>query len=183
MYLGLDYSLETATRMTARSIAFPGTSEHQTGLALDVTINGQLNQKFAETEAGRWIDAYCYKYGFIIRYPKDKTDITNILYEPWHLRYVGMPHSAFMKENNFCLEEYMDYLYENRMYLFWINEKEYYKVTYSRNPDYDINKPQNLVDISIDRPGPGAWYIITTRDCLPELWPEEVNEVTSAAPQ
>ncbi len=63
---------------------------------------------------GKWIEENAWKYGFILRYPEDKTELTGIQYEPWHIRYVGLPHSAIMKEKNFVLEEYMDYLKEEK---------------------------------------------------------------------
>lgn len=59
---------------------------------------------------GKWIEENSWKYGFILRYPKDKTDVTGIEYEPWHIRYVGLPNSIIMKEKNFVLEEYLAYL-------------------------------------------------------------------------
>lgn len=85
----------------------PGYSEHNLGLSLDV---GSTLMKMENAPEGKWMAENAWKYGFILRYPKDKTNITGIEYEPWHFRYVGLPHSAFMKERNFVLEEYIDYL-------------------------------------------------------------------------
>lgn len=59
---------------------------------------------------GKWIEKNAWKYGFILRYPSDKTDVTGIQYEPWHIRYVGLPHSTIMQKMNLALEEYLDYL-------------------------------------------------------------------------
>lgn len=87
-----------------------GHSEHQSGLAFDVNT---INDSFANTEEGKWLNDNCYKYGFILRYPKDKQDITMTNYEPWHYRYVGLENSAYIKENNLCLEEFIEYLKEN----------------------------------------------------------------------
>ncbi|PNB77299.1 D-Ala-D-Ala carboxypeptidase VanY, partial [Pseudomonas sp. FW305-BF6] len=81
-----------------------GYSEHNLGLSLDV---GSTQKKMAVAPEGKWIEKNAWKYGFILRYPKDKTEVTGIQFEPWHIRYVGFPHSAIMKEKNFALEEYI----------------------------------------------------------------------------
>jgi LAS superfamily LD-carboxypeptidase LdcB len=89
--------------------AMPGTSEHQTGLAIDVSCpseDGSLETSFGQTAEGKWLKKNCYKYGFIIRYPKDKTDITGYSYEPWHIRYVGKNLAKYLKKNKMTLEEY-----------------------------------------------------------------------------
>ena len=88
--------------------ALPGSSEHQTGLAMDVStpdIGNALEESFASTKAGRWIDKNCYKYGFVVRYPKGKSKITGYKYEPWHLRYVGINKAKYLYENHLTLEE------------------------------------------------------------------------------
>ncbi|MNI54267.1 D-alanyl-D-alanine carboxypeptidase [compost metagenome] len=59
---------------------------------------------------GKWLQAHAWEYGFILRYPEDKTDITGIRYEPWHFRYVGLPHSLIMRDKNLTLEEYLEFL-------------------------------------------------------------------------
>ncbi len=90
--------------------AYPGQSEHQSGLALDVTspaVEFKLIEEFGETEAGRWVKENAQQYGFIIRYPKGKEDITGYQYEPWHLRYVGRVHAKRIHEQNMTLEEYL----------------------------------------------------------------------------
>lgn len=85
----------------------PGESEHHTGYALDMSlyVNG-VRETYDGTGDYEWITNNCYKYGFVIRYPENKTDITGITYEPWHLRYVGKPHAEYMTKNGICLEEY-----------------------------------------------------------------------------
>jgi len=102
-------SKEDAAAIAATFVAVPGTSEHHTGLAMDiVTLDYQvLDEGFEQTEAFRWLDENAFKYGFILRYPRDKQDITGITYEPWHYRYVGVEHAAFIKERGVCLEEYL----------------------------------------------------------------------------
>lgn len=90
--------------------AYPGRSEHHTGLAIDVTsasMGWGLKQDFADYPDGKWINEHCQEYGFIIRYPKGKTDITGYDYEPWHLRYVGVEAATYIMENGLTLEEYV----------------------------------------------------------------------------
>lgn len=89
--------------------AKPGESEHQTGLAMDVTSNSVgygLSQYFGETREGKWLRKNAHKHGFIIRYPEGKEDITGYKYEPWHIRYIGKEVSTEIKDNNITLEEY-----------------------------------------------------------------------------
>jgi len=90
--------------------ARPGHSEHQSGLAVDLTCksaNYQLVEKFAYTEEGFFIKHHAHRYGFIERYPKDKESITGYLYEPWHLRYVGIKAATIIYQKNLALEEYL----------------------------------------------------------------------------
>ncbi len=87
--------------------AVPGTSEHQLGLAMDITTDGTLLQSFGSTTQGKWFAAHCHEYGYILRYPADKQLVTGIIYEPWHFRYVGVEVAAEMKQLNVTtLEEY-----------------------------------------------------------------------------
>jgi len=89
-------------------VAHPGTSEHQTGLAMDVvsTEYTNLDENFVNTRAYKWLKENCYKYGFIIRYPKGKEDITGYKFEPWHIRYVGIDVATEIMNRNITLEEY-----------------------------------------------------------------------------
>ena len=86
-------------------VALPGTSEHQTGLAVDINADGIHS---AGREVYRWLDQNAYRYGFILRYPSDKTGITGISNEPWHYRYVGVTAAAEIRRQNLCLEEYLN---------------------------------------------------------------------------
>lgn len=88
-------------------VALPDTSEHQRGLSVD--INADTTSCSSE-EVYQWLDDNAYKYGFIKRYPSDKTEITGISNEPWHYRYVGKEAAKTMKEENLCLEEYLEKL-------------------------------------------------------------------------
>ncbi|WP_306475370.1 M15 family metallopeptidase [Fredinandcohnia onubensis] len=101
----------------------PGYSEHNLGLSLDV---GSTLMKIESAPEGKWMAENAWEYGFILRYPKDKTDITGIEYEPWHFRYVGLPHSALMKEKNFVLEEYIDYLKKEKSVKITVDEIDYF---------------------------------------------------------
>ena len=90
--------------------AFPGTSEHQTGLSIDVSspnFGNKLEKEFGETKEGTWLADHAHEYGFIIRYPEDKIDKTEYNYEPWHIRYVGTKHATYLYENDLVLEEVM----------------------------------------------------------------------------
>ncbi|MBM7566706.1 M15 family metallopeptidase [Paenibacillus sacheonensis] len=82
----------------------PGYSEHNLGLSMDV---GSTAAEMNRAPEGKWLSNNAWKYGFVLRYPKDKTDITGIQYEPWHFRYVGLPHSQLMHAHDWTLEEYL----------------------------------------------------------------------------
>ena len=103
-YLDQGYSKTEATQMAATIILPPGTSEHNAGLAMDIC---SLEQNFEETEEFRWLCENASDYGFILRYPENKQDITKIIYEPWHWRYVGVEAAKAMESSGQCLEEYL----------------------------------------------------------------------------
>ena len=89
--------------------AMPGSSEHQTGLTIDVSaqsVSYRLDQSFGDTKEGKWLAKHCHEYGFIIRYPYNKEKITGYSYEPWHIRYVGTTVASYLYKNNLTLEEY-----------------------------------------------------------------------------
>lgn len=90
----------------------PGTSEHQTGLAADITdVYYEFKTKEIEnTDTFKWLNDHCQDYGFILRYPKDKEAITKVIYEPWHFRFVGNVAAKYIKEHNLCLEEFLELL-------------------------------------------------------------------------
>ena len=87
-----------------------GCSEHEAGLALDVYAPYCGGINFLRSPAGRMVNKICGEYGFILRYPKGKEDITGIDYEPWHIRYVGQPHAKLIMEHGLTLEEYINTL-------------------------------------------------------------------------
>jgi len=103
-------SREEAEVEAAKVVAVPGTSEHQLGLAVDIVdVNNQLLDSSQEhTEVQQWLIAHSWEYGFILRYPNDKSEITGIIYEPWHYRYVGKDAAKEIYDAGVCLEEYLD---------------------------------------------------------------------------
>ena len=115
-YQSIGYSAEDAAVEAARWIAPPRTSEHNAGLAIDVVstdydqVYGDLMHEFENFPSFTWLSEHCAEYGFVLRYPKDKQEITGIIYEPWHYRYVGVEHAKKMQELNMCLEEYVEWL-------------------------------------------------------------------------
>lgn len=97
------------TKQTDKVSAVPGSSEHQTGLSIDVSsdsVGCAIDATFGKSAEGKWLKKNCYKYGFIIRYPKNKTKITGYSYEPWHIRYVGKNLAKHLYQNKLSLEEY-----------------------------------------------------------------------------
>lgn len=99
---------------TSQSVAEPGTSEHALGLALDLISNqySELDERQEGTKEAKWLEENCHKYGFILRYPPEKTSITGIIYEPWHYRYVGVEHATKIMELGVTLEEYLKDYYQ-----------------------------------------------------------------------
>lgn len=102
------YSQEEAETEAARWVARPGTSEHETGLAVDIVDKSYqlLDEKQEQTPVQQWLMAHCAEYGFILRYSVEKSDLTGIGYEPWHYRYVGTEAAKAITEQGLCLEEY-----------------------------------------------------------------------------
>ncbi len=112
--------------MAAMYVATPGYSEHHTGLAMDLSFytDDGTSVNIEQYEHGPWLNENCMKYGFVLRYPQDKVDITKISYEFWHYRYVGVPHAQIMVEKNLCLEEYVDFIkeYTPSTKLLWVQD-------------------------------------------------------------
>lgn len=103
------YSPLDAYDETKLSVAVPGTSEHATGLAVDIISSEYeaLDDRQGDTEEQKWLMEHCWEYGFILRYPEDKGDVTGIIYEPWHYRYVGKDAAKEITEQGITLEEYL----------------------------------------------------------------------------
>lgn len=112
-YLEQGYEESDAKVLAAEVVTYPGMSEHQLGLAVDICSesNQILDSSQEDTATQQWLMENCYKYGFILRYPKDKTSITDISYEPWHYRYVGKEAAQEIYEKGLCLEEYANLVF------------------------------------------------------------------------
>ena len=108
-YLNAGYGQDEAYAAAAAVIAVPGTSEHHLGLAADIvdTQDWSLEEVQAQLKGQQWLMAHCHEYGFILRYPSGKTDVTGIIYEPWHYRYVGVELATELKDLGLTVEEYM----------------------------------------------------------------------------
>lgn len=132
-----------------------GCSEHEAGLALDVYAPYYAGEEFLGSRAGRRVNDTCGEYGYIIRYPKNKTDVTGIAYEPWHLRYVGAPHAEVIMESGLCLEEYLELLEVGVWYAhgdFWI----------SRRAADDLILPEGWSSCNIS-PDNMGYYVLTLK--------------------
>jgi D-alanyl-D-alanine carboxypeptidase len=119
-----DFTDDEVRELVLTYSAAPGTSEHQSGLCVDFfttemeglwnygseTPKNPYDKGFAETDAFEWLQQHAHEYGFIIRFPEDKTDITGYSYESWHYRYVGVEHATKIHEQGITLEEYLDSL-------------------------------------------------------------------------
>ena len=108
-YVMQGYSYESAKEQAGQVVAVPGTSEHHLGLALDLVSSEyrKLDEKQENTKGFKWLTEHSWEYGFILRYPNGETDITGIIYEPWHFRYVGLEAAKEITESGLTLEEYV----------------------------------------------------------------------------
>ena len=113
-YISMDYEEDEAFEIVRQISAVPGTSEHQLGLAVDI-----VDSKYTKLDNGQtctltqiWLMEHCWEYGFILRYPKNATEWTGIIFEPWHYRYVGIELSLELRDSGMCLEEYLHNLTE-----------------------------------------------------------------------
>lgn len=105
-YLNQGYSREEAENLASKRRNPPGSSEHNIGICMDI-ICASSSANFQNTKAYAWLQNNAHNYGFILRYPEDKVDITGVKFEPWHWRYVGVENAASIKESGKCLEEYL----------------------------------------------------------------------------
>lgn len=104
-YINQGYSRSRAERTAKEWVALPGTSEHQLGIAVDINADKSM---CSNEEVYAWLAENAYKYGFILRYPPEKQEITGTSYEPWHYRYVGVEVAREIYEQGICLEEYFE---------------------------------------------------------------------------
>lgn len=160
IYVASDYRTpeEQAAILAAEgstTAAQVGCSEHEAGLALDVYAPYCDGIRFLRSPAGRMVNNVCGDYGYIIRYPNGKQDVTGIDYEPWHIRYVGQPHARIIMEHGLTLEEYLDALEPN----VWYASGAY---RFARLSPDAIQLPQGWVqcDVSPDNMG---YYVVTLK--------------------
>ena len=133
-------------------VQVPNHSEHQTGLAFDISNSYKPNTGFTETYQGMWFKQHANEYGFILRYPIDKVSITGISNEQWHFRYVGELNATIIKENNLTLEEYIDYFDKDTIYEVSYNNKKYlfYKSSLTTNKIKTIKNNKNIYYLTSD---------------------------------
>ena len=107
-YISPEGSREAAIEKAKTIVAYPGTSEHQLGLACDIVDKyySSMNETLESTALSQWMAGHSAEYGFILRYPKNTTDITGVMFEPWHYRYVGKEAAAYMTKNGLTFEEF-----------------------------------------------------------------------------
>lgn len=136
--------------------AFENSSEHLSGLAIDVYVKYHAGMGFLDCDEGQFVNSFCQNYGFIIRYPYYGEDITGIPYEPWHIRYVGLPHSIIIANSKITLEKYIESLIPGNFY-------SYENYIISRQPiDESIMIPENAFEITIS-PDNTGYYIVTAK--------------------
>lgn len=139
-------NIETKGLEATNSVsAMPGHSEHQTGLAMDVStssIHNQLEEVFAGTPEGKWLVDNAHLYGYILRYPKNKSSITGYAYEPWHIRYVGIPLATYLHDNDLTLEEYYHYTSNNDL----SNSDSFHSKDNNHVSDIEIEDTTDVID-------------------------------------
>ncbi|MCR3921819.1 MAG: M15 family metallopeptidase [Firmicutes bacterium] len=138
-------------------VAKPGQSEHELGFAMDL----QLVRGGFDSKEGEWIRTHAAQYGFILRYPQGKSEITGVPHEPWHFRYVGQPHATYITAKSLSLEEYIERLQPGKYYQVRANGKTYllYRVKAEQNR---IEVPtEGAYQVSSD----GTGYYIVTIHC------------------
>lgn len=133
----------------------PGCSEHQAGLAADLYTYQHAGRRFIDSAGGKWIQENAWRYGFIIRYPYGKSDITGCIYEPWHVRYVGQPHAQILYSNRWTLEEYLQNLKPGKSYTV-----DTWQILYQIPTDGTLSIPAGLTQVTVSPNNMGG-YIIT----------------------
>lgn len=131
-----------------------GTSEHETGLAVDVKIEGYPQKRFINSNVGRWIAKNSYKFGFIIRYPMWGQKLTGVEYEPWHLRYVSEPHAEIIYRSKITLEEYSSLYDEGKFYAYGE-----YIISHQSGESGELVLPKTEGDVHVSPDNAGGYYI------------------------
>lgn len=135
-----------------------GTSEHETGLAVDVKIEGYPQKRFINSSVGRWMAKNSYKFGFIIRYPMWGEKATGVEYEPWHLRYVGEPHAEIIFRSKITLEEY-SFLYEYGKFYTYGD----YVISHQTGEKGSLILPKTSKEVYVSADNSGGYYIWTKK--------------------
>lgn len=167
---------------TLKFSAMPGFSEHQTGLSMDVStpsLGNLLVERFEDTKEGQWLAQKAHEFGYIIRYPKNKEDITLYTYEPWHIRYVGIDLATYLYENDLCLEEYYDF--EPDPFYFT-------GITYDNLEEFgisldDVKQSQPTESASNKRPKKEEKNTQKATEDEPETEPEELTPTPTPSPE
>ncbi len=135
-----------------------GASEHETGLAVDVKIEGYPQKRFINSNVGRWIAKNSYKFGFIIRYPMWGQKFTGVEYEPWHLRYVSEPHAEIIYRSKITLEEYSSLYEEGKFYAYGE-----YIISRQSGESGELVLPKTEGDVHVSPDNAGGYYIWAKR--------------------
>lgn len=138
----------------------PDSSEHQTGLALDVYVQYYAGFGFIKTDAGQFVNSNCWEYGFIIRYPSYGKNATGMKFEPWHIRYVGEPHAKIIYNNHLTLEEYIQSL-ENGI---WYEVDGYLISRQKTDENGTVSLPGNFTNAVISPDNTGSYIITVTTE-------------------
>ena len=135
-----------------------GTSEHETGLAVDVKIEGYPQKRFINSNVGRWVAKNSYKFGFIIRYPMWGQKLTGVEYEPWHLRYVSEPHAEIIYRSKITLEEYSSLYDEGKFYAYGE-----YIISRQSGESGELGLPKTSNTVCVSPDNAGGYYIWAKR--------------------
>ena len=135
-----------------------GTSEHETGLAVDVKIEGYPQKRFINSNVGRWVAKNSYKFGFIIRYPMWGQKLTGVEYEPWHLRYVSEPHAEIIYRSKITLEEYSSLYDEGKFYAYGE-----YIISRQSGESGELVLPKTSNSVCVSPDNAGGYYIWAKR--------------------
>lgn len=134
----------------------PGSSEHETGLAIDLSIHEHAGLIFPDAPGGALTQEICWDYGFIIRYLKGEEAVTGVTYEPWHLRYVGLPHSQILQKTQWTLEAYIEHLVPDNVYAVGP-----YRIVRQKGPDFRL--PEGFTEGTVSPDNLGGYIFTLTQ--------------------
>lgn len=151
-----------ATTETQKKVALPKSSEHHTGFALDIfSKNGMHITSFGKTKESKWLITNAYKYGYIVRYQEGKTPLTSVMYEPWHIRYVGVPFAELMQSRKWCFEELHQSLNAHHLLVTTSSsDKKLYALSQTKKLPQIINHLEQPLAFKVSHTGSNS-YIIT----------------------